>query len=269
MPAVTNADVDRIPGWFSQPDVDLFRLLLQSSETRLGVGDLAELGVYLGRSTVLLGSYLRQGEQLTVADLFESPTDDHANQHEIDQQYAGLSRAKFEENYRALHESLPVIVHGDSSDVRHHARSRRHRFVHIDASHLYAKVKSDIDVARELLMRDGIVVLDDYRSEHTPGVAAAAWQAVGAGLRPFALTTSKMYATCGDPTMWLATVEDWLSTNKYMRERQAIGDGRVVRIWYERRGMSKYVPPILLPHLAKARHDISSGIAVRRQKRLR
>jgi predicted O-methyltransferase YrrM len=266
MSTVTNADVDRIPGWFSQPDVDLFRLLLQSTESRLGAGDLAELGVYLGKSTILLGSYLRPDEQLTVADLFESSTDDKANQREIEQQYAGLSRLRFEENYRGLHGTLPVIVHGDSSSIRQHAKSGRHRFVHIDASHLYANVKSDIDAAHELLMQDGIVVLDDYRSEHTPGVAAATWQAVAAGLRPFALSTSKMYATWGDSTAWLSMVEAWLSANDYMSESQAIGDQRVVRIWFERRGISKYVPPILVPHLAKARHQVLSGLALQRQK---
>ena len=37
--------LDDIPGWFRRMDMELFRLLLDETEERLGGGDLAELGV--------------------------------------------------------------------------------------------------------------------------------------------------------------------------------------------------------------------------------
>lgn len=44
------------------------------------------------------------------------------------------------------------------------------------------------------------MVLDDFRSEHTPGVSVAAWEAVlNRGLRPICLSTQKLYGTWGDP----------------------------------------------------------------------
>ncbi len=52
---------------------------------------------------------------------------------------------------------------------------------------------------RTLLAPEGVVVFDDYRAEHTPGVAAAVWQRLDKGLSPFALSPVKMYATFGDP----------------------------------------------------------------------
>jgi hypothetical protein len=74
------------------------------------------------------------------------------------------------------------------------------RFVHIDASHLYEHVHGDIGAAQDILLPGGIVVLDDFRSEHTPGVSVAAWEAVlNRGLRPICLSTQKLYGTWGDP----------------------------------------------------------------------
>ena len=74
------------------------------------------------------------------------------------------------------------------------------RLVPIDASHLYEHVRDDIGAAQELLVPGGIVVLDDFRSEHTPGVSVATWEAVlNRGLRPICLTTQKLYGTWSDP----------------------------------------------------------------------
>ena len=42
------AQLEQIPGWFRRMDMEMFRLLLDATEERLGGGDLAELGVYLG-----------------------------------------------------------------------------------------------------------------------------------------------------------------------------------------------------------------------------
>jgi hypothetical protein len=43
------------------------------------------------------------------------------------------------------------------------------------------------------------VVIDDFRSPHTPGVAIAAWEAVRNGLTPLLTTTMKLYGAW-DPT---------------------------------------------------------------------
>ncbi|MFB9372190.1 class I SAM-dependent methyltransferase, partial [Kitasatospora albolonga] len=86
------------------------------------------------------------------------------------------------------------------------------RFVHVDASHLYEHVAGDIQVARAALAPDGLVVLDDYRSPHTPGVSAAVWEAVYVhGLKPVCLTPEKFYGTWGDQAALTATLleRDW------------------------------------------------------------
>ncbi|MFC5662703.1 class I SAM-dependent methyltransferase [Kitasatospora misakiensis] len=191
-----------IPGWFFRLDQEAFRHLLTTQSTAGTTGDVLELGSYLGRSAVLLGDHLRPGERLTVCDLFDSAAGDDDNAAEMTMSYrASLTRSGFEANYLAFHPELPTIVQAPTSvlaDGRIPAGSCR--FVHIDASHLYEHVAGDIEVARRALTEDGLVVLDDYRSEHTPGVSAAVWQAVfTGGLRPVLLTPMKFYGTWGDP----------------------------------------------------------------------
>lgn len=192
--------LDDVPGWFHRIDRDLFTWILEDQASRDIAGDLLEIGCYLGKSAILMGRHLRPDETFTVCDLFESGPVDDANRVELRRSYSALTRAAFEANYLAFHEDLPTIVEGPSSIVAEHVRPRSCRLAHVDGSHLYEHVRTDIETARAVLAPDGIVICDDYRAQHTPGVAAAVWQAVGTtGLRPFCLTPSKFYGTWGDP----------------------------------------------------------------------
>ncbi|GAA2130652.1 class I SAM-dependent methyltransferase [Kitasatospora kazusensis] len=190
-----------VPGWFWKVDQEAFDWFLDSQTAAGLTGDILELGTYLGRSAVLLGGHLRPGEKFTVCDLFDSSAPDEENAAEMAMSYRKtLTRQAFEANYLAFHERLPEVIQAPTSvlaDGRVGAGSCR--FVHVDASHLYEHVAGDIQVARAALAEDGLVVLDDYRSPHTPGVAAAVWEAVAVhGLRPVCLTPEKFYGTWGD-----------------------------------------------------------------------
>lgn len=201
-----------VKGWFFPADQLLFDWFLARQRDRSERGDLLELGAYLGKSAIFLGARLGPGERFTVCDLFDSPAEDASNSREMRKSYATLTRRAFEANYLAFHDELPTIVQGLSSLVRDHVEDRSVRFAHIDASHLYEHVHGDILAVRELLTDTGVVVLDDFRAEHCPGVAAATWQAVAnEGLRPICITGTKFYGTWGDPAPVQAALLDWLT----------------------------------------------------------
>ncbi|MFD4597161.1 class I SAM-dependent methyltransferase [Streptomyces sp. NPDC058464] len=192
--------LDDVPGWFPVLDQVLFDWFLSRQEASGTRGDLLEVGVYMGKSAIFTGRHLRPGESFTVCDLFEGDAPDSANRAESTKSYGRLTRRIFEENYLAFHDALPRVLQGPSSVVPAEVAPRSCRFVHVDASHLYEHVHGDIRAARELLLPDGIVVLDDFRSEHTPGVSIATWEAVLNGeLRPICISTQKLYGTWGDP----------------------------------------------------------------------
>lgn len=251
MPRVSDDDLDSIVGAFWAPDVEMFRVLLRATGKRLG-GDLAELGVLYGRSAVLLGDHLGPGETLTVVDLFGSDAAEGANQEENESSYPGLTRGAFEDNYRRLLGDLPVVVQGLSHTIADHAAAGAHRLVHVDASHLYQHVATDIDVARSLLKRDGVLVLDDFRTEHAPGVAAAAWQAVlTSDLKPFALSPFKMYATWGDPAPWQGALEDWAVGSAQQPDVQVVNGHSLLRFTAPRPAaphpLKRWVPEAVWP----------------------
>lgn len=241
MPSVASAAThpsgltrDAIPGWFFKVDQEAFGHLLDGQSRAGATGDVLELGTYLGRSAVLLGDHLRDGEKLTVCDLFDSEATDAENAAEMAMSYRRtLTRSAFESNYLAFHPELPVIVQAPTSVLADgRIPDDSCRFVHIDASHLYEHVAGDIEVARAALAKDGLVVLDDYRSEHTPGVSAAVWEAVfTGGLRPVLLTPMKFYGTWGDAeaAQRMLLERDWRADG-YALDVETIAGATVLRL---------------------------------------
>jgi predicted O-methyltransferase YrrM len=226
--------IDAIPGWFQRMDMEVFTQLLDHTSARLGGGDLAELGVYLGKSAALIGWGQQPGETFTVIDLFEQEAAAEENRAENEDQYAELSQEAFEKNYLTVHDTLPVVVRGPSGSILDHAAHGTHRFVHVDASHLYEHVVEDIAAARTLLKPGGVVVFDDFRAQHTPGVASAVWRATTEDLRPFAVTMGKLYATFddGNEQPWTDVLVDWLGQRDYWRhEVQQVADRPLLRIF--------------------------------------
>ncbi|WP_327087617.1 class I SAM-dependent methyltransferase [Nonomuraea sp. NBC_01738] len=210
----------------------LFDWLLTRQNLAGHQGGLLELGVFQGKSAIVLGRHLRPGQRFTVCDLFESPAQTAANAGEMERWYPELTRSVFEANYLAFHDSLPQVVQGPSGSIRDHLAPGSCRFVHIDASHLYDHVSEDLRSAATLLGPDGVVVLDDYRAEHAPGVGAAIWEAVFTrGLRPILLTGQKLYATWGDPAPVQHDLGAWLRERpECVAEHQSIAGADVIRV---------------------------------------
>lgn len=191
--------LEAIPGWFPEIDRYLFDWLLADQNRRGVDGDLVEIGTYYGKSAIVIGRYLRPQQRLTVIDLYEGSAADDANEDENASYYPGLSKAAFEANYLQFHAELPTVVQGLSSEILEHVEPATVRFHHVDGSHLYEHVRGDVLAAKALVQPDGVVVFDDYRTPHTPGVSAAVWEAVlNLGFKPVALTPQKLYGTWGD-----------------------------------------------------------------------
>lgn len=224
--------LDDVKGWFFPVDQVLFDWFLGRQQELTEPGDLLEIGAYLGKSAIFAGGYLRPGETFTVCDLFDSPAQDDANSAEMRYSYSTLTRRSFEANYLSFHDELPAVVQGLSSLVPDRVAASSVRFAHIDGSHLYEHVRGDIDSARALLHPHGIVALDDYRSEHCPGVAAAVWAAVATGgLNPVCVTGTKLYGTWGDPGPVREALLEFLARREDLWHGvEAVAGGQLVRI---------------------------------------
>lgn len=178
----------------------LFERILSFQVGSQAPGDLVELGVYKGKSAIVIGRHQQPGETFTVCDLFEDVTSE-LTLHQADRNaYRTLSEEEFANNYLAFHDTLPEVVRGLSSAIEDHVTAGSCRYIHIDASHMYVNVREDAAAARRLLRKDGVVVFDDFRTEHTIGTANAVWETiVNDDLHPICASERKMYATWGDP----------------------------------------------------------------------
>ncbi|MBW5483922.1 class I SAM-dependent methyltransferase [Streptomyces bambusae] len=235
--------LEDVKGWFWAVDQLLFDWFLsRQNEDSAHGGDLLELGAYMGKSAILLGEYLREGEEFTVCDLFGAPAPDDSNVAETESSYANLTRLAFETNYLAFHDELPRVIQAPTSVVATEVREASCRFIHIDASHLYEHVHGDIEASRLVAAPGAVVVFDDYRSEHCPGVAAAIWGAVATkDLHVLCVTGNKLYATWGDPAPLQEALLTWLKGREDLwHGTEQVAGARLVRI-----GGGKAIPPAL------------------------
>lgn len=238
-----------IPGWFFWIDYLMFGTLLEA-QRHSPPGAVVELGTYLGKSAVVLGDYIRDDDRFVALDLFGrtdllEPTAD-ANEAELQRSYGTLTRAGFEANYLALHPVLPEIVEGLSSAITDHVPAGTARFVHVDASHLYDQVRVDVANTRHLLRPGGVAIFDDWRSEHTPGVGAAVWEAVfGRGLIPIAITGYKFYGVYADPEPYRAAIQALVDRHADVwAEQQDIAGYPVFRLALQKKGKSTPRPTL-------------------------
>lgn len=243
-----------VPGHMYDIDFLLFDHLLGTQDGRVS-GDLLEIGAYLGKSAIVIGCHRRADEGFVVCDIFEDSVADSANEHENASSYGGLTRQEFEANYARFVDRAPTVVQELSTTIDQHVGPASVRFAHIDGGHLYATVQSDLAHALTYLVPEGIVAMDDVRSLHTPGVAAATWESVAAeSLFPIVATEIKLYLSPSREAADAAVdeLERWFSAHsevhfgrQTIRERSVL----VVRnpIILSRRGrVKRFIPPAIL-----------------------
>ena len=266
MRVTSDALAIKVPGWFDEPDQALFHWFLSQQTASGRTGDLAEIGVFKGKSAIVIGDHLQRDEVFTVIDLFEDASDDPLNQAEQQKAYGGLTQRIFEANYLSFHAQLPNVIRGDSRSIVEHARIGRHRFVHVDGSHVYEHVRADLESARRLLGEGGIVAVDDYRSIHTPGVSAATWEeAVTGGLHTLVLSETKLYGTWSEPQEWLNKLIEWLPRSGLGWELHEVLGAPLFLVWpimpRGRRLAEAMTPPAVLRRIHRARELRRAGLS--------
>ena len=224
--------IDDVGGWFRRTDQLVMDWLLRYQESAGVTGDLLEMGAYLGKSAILIGHHRRPGERFVVCDLFGAEPPTAENRRTALFYTKNLTRAAFESNYAAFHVEPPEVLQAPTSELPEHVAANTCRFVHVDACHLYNVVLEDIQIARSVLVDDGIVAFDDIRTPHTPGVPAAVWPEVATGgLRLICLTPNKLYASWGDAKPIQDAMLEWLRAQPASKsEVQQVSGQRLIRV---------------------------------------
>src|SRR5258708_4005157 len=140
-------------GFVIHQSVCVFGFLLAEQQREQITGALLEIGVYCGKSAIMLAMQARPEEELILVDW--SDFVDHA----------AVVVHKFKnENVRILKE--------DSSSNACWALTRDHqrafRWIHIDGDHKAKTVEDDLRLASQLLAENGILCVDDYFNPRYP-----------------------------------------------------------------------------------------------------
>ncbi|MFN8123801.1 MAG: class I SAM-dependent methyltransferase [Thermoleophilia bacterium] len=146
---------------------------LARHQTGVGVhGDIAEIGVFYGRSALVLGAALADGERLIACDRFDVGAGDVPG-------WAFAADAGPEETLREWWgrcigdpERL-VVRRGDSAGLSARDLGAPARLVHVDGGHAYDAVIDDLTVADRALAPGGAVVVDDVLLAEWPDVTVA------------------------------------------------------------------------------------------------
>lgn len=142
------------------------------------VGDVAELGCYVGTTSLFLARFLRQtGKKLYVYDSFEglpekvtqdlSPAGEQFKPGEL-----SATKSEFIRQFKKAGLPLPVITRGWFKDVTSDRLPEKIAFAYLDGDY-YESITDSLRLIWPRLAEGAVVIVDDYANEALPGAAKA------------------------------------------------------------------------------------------------
>ena len=157
----------KIEGWLNL-DAACFLDYCDGEQKQAGiVGNIFEIGVHHGRTTVLLGLLIRQGEErLIVNDIF--------NLQQLNISTSGCGSEDI--FFRNLDACLPsteflTVIKKPSSALTGQDTTDNCRIFVIDGGHTAEETLSDLETARRALAPRGLIMIDDYFNSEFIGVS--------------------------------------------------------------------------------------------------
>jgi hypothetical protein len=153
-----------IEGWLNDRDVYTLIAINQIQQARRIAGALVEVGVYRGKCLALMAIFRTDAETVYGLDLFTPPASRELAEAAITKATGGVAGVKLiaADSQRLPDLELAKLV------------PERVRLLHIDGSHEFEAVLSDLRKFGALMREDGVIAVDDFYVPDYPGVCAAA-----------------------------------------------------------------------------------------------
>jgi predicted O-methyltransferase YrrM len=134
-------------------------------------GDVLEIGVRQGLSSIAVASLRGEGCRFVAVDLWDDPQSEN-----ISHRGGKGDKAAFTENLKCFYEAIDFIeiISANSTTLKAADLGSAFSFCHIDGGHSDAETYHDIQLAFEILAPGGLMALDDYFNPLFPGVAEGA-----------------------------------------------------------------------------------------------
>jgi predicted O-methyltransferase YrrM len=147
-----------VPGFVMPESIAIWDFLLTEQEREQVTGALLEIGVYCGKSAIMLAMQALPEEELVLVDVSDF----------VDQAAVVVDKFK--------NENVRVIKAKSSSGVcwaLTKDRKRSFRWIHIDGDHKAKTVENDLRLASRLLAENGIICVDDFFNARYPQLTYA------------------------------------------------------------------------------------------------
>ncbi len=190
--------LDSIEGWLL-PTTALAMIETLWMQEGAGIaGDVAEIGVYRGKSFLALAAGARAGERLVAVDLFDAgdPMSERP-EHDV-APYGSGNRAAFLANLARFFPAAQVELIEGSSRLLRGAEAASGlaglRMLSVDGGHTRDLTENDLRIADAALGARGVCWLDDVLNPHWTGVVSGlfAFLESAPGLVPVALFPNKL-----------------------------------------------------------------------------
>ena len=151
----------RMEGWFFPLDQLAFYELFALQDDLSISGDVIEIGVYHGKSLVLLSLLKNDSETLFGFDLYGEDFEERTLENlALYGKNEAVSLVKCDTSQLSVDDLSSTF-------------SAPARFLHIDAGHEYHEVLEQLHMFSPYLADRGIIAMDDYQDREFPGIEAA------------------------------------------------------------------------------------------------
>ena len=187
-----------IPGWFETKFVDPLLAINTYQNSHSIQGNIAEIGVFYGKSFIPLYLMAGPNDFLLAIDCFEN------QQFNYDKSGPGARYANFLNTLKKFipDTSMLRVISGDSStktaqDYLNACNGKKFRMFSIDGCHRAKETGIDLKNAAESLVPGGIIIIDDYFNKEWPGVSEGVSQFLvnNPTIKPFFIGHNKMLLT--------------------------------------------------------------------------
>ena len=160
----------RIEGWFEFDAALLFMKYNQIAFKPGELGNVLEIGVHHGLSSIAMAALRGPGKQLTAIDLFEKQ-----QKKNVSGSGSG-DRGHFEKNMREFYPdpAFVRVIARPSGELAPSDLGSGFTFIHIDGGHSPEEVYNDLKLCHDVSEDGGLIALDDYFNPEHPGVCEGA-----------------------------------------------------------------------------------------------
>lgn len=155
-----------VHGWFRNEAALLISSLDEFQKLKGISGNIFEIGVHHGRSSIFFSHLLGGDESLNVCDLF-------SNEGNVSSSGSGDEEI-YKANMNKFGQRRPnQIFKSFSSELTPEKISNNYRFFHIDGGHNPDEALGDLELAAKTIHHKGVIIVDDPFRDEWPGVTEA------------------------------------------------------------------------------------------------